>query len=260
MQSGTERDRQQDMPAEEEKEELLEGAAPLPNRDDSPEEVNHPEEKSKDLADEEQIEEEIVLDEVLAEEDEAPEPDSQTDLKDEVPEEIKTSGKEAGGPDASPRQGADRKGTFVFLRKKWVFTLGAGLLMVLGLGFSYGFLNGKQGKLSELNGLAEGQAKEERALVETVLKPFFVPQPEDSENNAVKLVISVQWSRGTLIAYRKNAIRVREEVYQYLLQAAGSGENFAEKKSGLASELDRVLQHALAIKNIRVRVNEIAPI
>jgi hypothetical protein len=248
------------MPAEEEKEELLEETAPLANRDDSPEEANHTEEKSKDLADEEQIEEEIVLDEVLAEEDEVPEPDSQEDLKEVPPEERITSGENAGGPDASPPKGADKKGSFVFLRKKWVLTLGAGLLVLLGLGFSYGFLSGRQGKLLESNGLTRGQAKEERALVETVLKPFFVPQPEDSENDVVKLVISVQWSRGTLIAYRKRAIRVRDEVYQYLLQTAGSGKNFSEKKADLAPELDRVLQHALAIKNIRVRVNEIVPI
>jgi hypothetical protein len=248
------------MIAEEEKEELLEDTASLPNREGSPEEVNHSEEKSKDLSDEEQIEEEIVLDEVLAEEDEVPEADSQKDLKEEQPEERITSGENAGGPDASPPKGADKKGSFVFLRKKWALILGAGLLVLLGLGFSYGFLSGRQGKLLESDGLTKGQAKEERTLVETMLKPFFVPQPEDSENDAVKLVISVQWSRGTLIAYRKRAIRVRDEVYQYLLQAAGSGKNFTEKKSDLASELEGVLQHALAIKKIRVRVNEIAPI
>ncbi len=248
------------MSPEEEKEELQEETAPLSNRDDSPEQVNPTEEKSEDLAGEGQIEEEIVLDEVLAEEDEAPEPDSQENLKEEEPEEDKAAGKGAGSPDAAPRKGPDKKGTFVFFRKKWAFTLSAGLLVLLILGIGYGFLSVRQGKLLDLNGLIGRQTKGGRALVETVLKPFFVPQPENSENAAVKLVVSVLWNSGTLITYRKEPVRVRDEVYQYLLQEAGSGKDFAKEKQSLASGLSTVLQHALAVKDIRVRVHDIAPI
>lgn len=248
------------MPSEEEKEELLEENEPLPNRDDSPEQVNPSEEKSEDLAGEGQIEEEIVLDEVLAEEDEAPESDSQGHLTEEEPEENKTAGEGAGNPDATSRKGLDKKGAFVFFQKKRVVTLGAGLLVLLILGVGYGFLSVGQGKFLDLNGLTGRQTKGGRALVETVLKPFFVPQPENSKNAAVKLIVSVQWSRGTLITYGKETVRVRDEVYQYLLQSAGSGKYSAEEKKSLASELARVLQHALAVKNIRVRVNHIAPI
>jgi len=243
------------MSPEEEKEELQEETAPLSNRDDSPEQVNPTEEKSEDLAGEGQIEEEIVLDEVLAEEDEAPEPDSQENLKEEEPEEDKAAGK-----GAAPRKGPDKKGTFVFFRKKWAFTLSAGLLVLLILGIGYGFLSVRQGKLLDLNGLIGRQTKGGRALVETVLKPFFVPQPENSENAAVKLVVSVLWNSGTLITYRKEPVRVRDEVYQYLLQEAGSGKDFAKEKQSLASGLSTVLQHALAVKDIRVRVHDIAPI
>jgi hypothetical protein len=235
-------------------------AVPAPKQSEFTEEAKNPEEQSKDTDAGEQIEEEVVLDEVLGEEEEASEPDGSREPAEEPLEETDTEEKGTGSPEASPEEGQNRKGMFALLRKKWVLVPAGGFFLMLGLAFGPRFFGGDHGKLLRLGSLLGGHAKENQGLVQSVLRPFFVPLPEDSGKLLVKLVISVRWSPEILVMYRKNQIRVRDEVYQYLLRTAGSGEKFDEEKSALVSELDRVFEHALAIRDIEVRVDEIAPI
>lgn len=197
--------------------------------------------------------EEIVLDEADAGEEKPPEPDKPA-LEEKTGREADVREEETGSDEQARKMGHRKKGVLALLGKKWAL-LSSGILF-LALGASFVFLGGNSGKNLNIASLFGGQGKEDQSEAQTVLKPFFIPLPEDSEEAAIKLVISVKWVPETETRYKRRPATVRNEVYRYLLQAAGSKRDMVKQKSALEPELNQVFQHALAVKNVEVRVDE----
>jgi hypothetical protein len=214
--------------------------------------VESTEENKEDAGDVEQVEE-VVLDQADAGEEKPPEPDTPTP-EEETAKENDVREEKTEGAEQAPKKEHKKMGTLALLRKKWVLLSAGGLFLAMGISFV--FFGGDSGKTLNVVSLLGGPGNEDQSDVQTVLQPFFIPLPEDSENAAIRLVISVKWGPETLTRYKRRAVMVRNEVYRYLLQAAGSKKDMVEQKSALASELKQVFQHALAVKNVEVRVAE----
>lgn len=197
--------------------------------------------------DAEQVEE-VVLDEPDPDEENPPEPEPSSSEGKTAREEGSTEEKSAGGKQ-------DRK---AFFRRKIVVMPALGLFIAMGCAVLFFSRNSEKGH--DLGALIYGQGKDAQSRVETVLKPFLVPLPADSEDVAVRLIIAVKWAPEILARYKNKPVPIRNDVYQHLLQVAGSKRDMVEEKGVLAKELKSVFQHALAVRDIEVRVQEISPV
>lgn len=212
------------------------------------------EKADEDIGDDDQVEEEVVLDEADPGEEKLPEPDTAAP-EEETAEETAREEKSGNGKQA-PEKGHGKKGVRALLRKKWVLLSGG--IVLLGLGISFVSLGGDRGKTLSLALFLGGQGKEDESLVQTVLKPFFIPLSEDAQNAAIMLVISAKWDAETLSRYKRKSVVIRDELYRYLVQAAKSGKDMVKQKSALAPGLNQVLRHALTAKRIEVRVDKVS--
>ena len=209
----------------------------------------------KETGDTGQVEQEVVLDEAESVDEELPEPDA-ADSEAAGTEDGDTEKEVTESSEQASKKGDGTGGVFAFLRKKWVlFSAGT---VFFALGISFLLLAGNRGEFLTVDSLLGGNGKDEQSAVQSVLDPFFIPLPENSENVAVKLVISVKWDPEILTRYKKRPVAVRNQVYRYLLQAAGSGKDMVKEKSALASELSQVFQHVLAVRDVKVRVDEVS--
>ncbi|RLB15041.1 MAG: hypothetical protein DRG82_12440 [Deltaproteobacteria bacterium] len=212
-------------------------------------------ESKEEIGDAWPVEEEVILDEAAPLDEEPPEPDA-ADSEAAGTEDGDTEKEVTESSEQASKKGDGTGGVFAFLRKKWVlFSAGT---VFFALGISFLLLAGNRGEFLTVDSLLGGNGKDEQSVVQSVLDPFFIPLPENSENAAVKLVISVKWDPEILTRYKKRPVAVRNQVYRYLLQAAGSGKDMVKEKSALASELSQVFQHVLAVRNVKVRVDEVS--
>ncbi len=97
-------------------------------------------------------------------------------------------------------------------------------------------------------------------MVDTGLQPFFVPLPAGSENVAIKLEIKVHWKSGTFEKYKERSAFVRDSMLTYFLGVAQSKDGFGVDRSRLESEIEKVLEHSLAVTNIKVSLDSVTPI
>jgi len=159
-------------------------------------------------------------------------------------------------PEGPPRRGVGR-----FLRNKWLLLSFAGVFSIL-LGFMLGYeslwdaTRGGQG--SEV--IRGESGKQEDGVVDTGLQPFFVPLPAGSENVAIKLEIKVLWKSGAFEKYKERSAFVRNSMLTYFLGVARSKEGFGVDRSRLESEIGKVLEHSLAVTNIKVSLDSVTPI
>ncbi|MFZ0451528.1 MAG: hypothetical protein WAL98_20000 [Desulfatiglandaceae bacterium] len=207
--------------------------------------------------------EDVPLDEAPVEEEPEGPPDSQevesdeevtaAPSDDEEPTDDNPSGEE---PEEQPRKSLNR-----LLRNKWLLLSFAGVFSgILGLLLGYGVPWNPQSGGKNPEGIHGGTGKQEGGLVQTGLQPFFVPLPEGSENIALKLDIKVRWESESLRKYKERPAFIRNSLLTYFLRAAKSKEGFEGNRSHLESEIGKVLEHSLAVKNIKVRLESVTPI
>jgi hypothetical protein len=211
------------------------------------------------------LEEEVVLEEVIL--DEVALDDEEPVAPETAPSEEKGQEKEHGEAEASngPAEGQDagaeeeqsgNQTPHAFLQRKKTFVWAAGtLLFIMGAALFF-FFQGNRTKEFSLEHFFSGADGNGQSSAKTVLKPFYVPLTGNTDHAALCLIVSVRWDPQTLARYREEQVRVRNEVYQFLLHAADSGEDMAKEKGALASKLSTVFQHALAAHHITVTVDE----
>jgi len=208
------------------------------------------------------LEEEVVLEEVILDDEPAPADGFSSEQKAEEEGHGEAGalnsaieGEDEGAEDENSRKQHAR----VLLQRKKTFVWAGTLLFVTGVALFFFFegyrtrSSGHEHFFSRADGKGNSSSK-------TVLKPFFIPLTGNSEHAALCLIVSVRWDSQTLARYREKKVRVRNEIYQFLLHAADSGEDLVKEKSVLESKLSTVFQHALAARNIAVNVDEASTI
>ncbi len=221
-----------------------------------PEEIQTEEEKEVEG-------EEVPLDEAPVEEEPEESPDSSTLESDEANDESSTEEDLTDdNPTGEEPEKPFRKGISRFLRKKWVLLSSAGVFagilgVMLGNGVSWDLPWGAQSSSKRIQGVA---GEKGNGLVDTGLQPFYLPLQEGSENIAIKLDIKVRWEAEALKKYRERPAFIRNSLLTYFLRVAKSKEGFEAQKSKLESEIGKVLEHSLAVKNIKVSLDSVTPI
>jgi hypothetical protein len=206
--------------------------------------------------------EDVSLDEAPVEGSSEESPDSSTFESDErhdassTEEDLTDDNPSAEKPEVPSRKVISR-----FFRNKWLLLSFAGIVsVVLGivLGYDLPWNPPWRGQASE--GIHGETGKRANGPVHTGLQPFFVPLPAGSENIAIKLDITVDWESGALQEYRERSAFVRNSLLSYFLRVAKSKEGFGVDRSRLESEIGEVLEHSLAVKNIKVTLDSVTPI
>jgi hypothetical protein len=207
--------------------------------------------------------EDVPLDEAPVENESQSPPDSR---EVEYDEEEAAAPSDGEGPRDDKPSGAKpkrhlRRGLRRFLLNKWLLIPFAGIISgVVGIMLGYDMPSNPQSGGQKSAGIHGEAAKQGKNLVDTGLQPFFVPLPEGSKNIAVKLVIKVRWESESLEKYKGNATVIRNNLLTYFLTAAKSKGGLEADRSRLESEIGKVLDDSLAVKDIKVSLESVTPI
>ena len=95
------------------------------------------------------------------------------------------------------------------------------------------------------------------SLKEESLSPFFIPLAYDQNRRMVRLDLSVIWSALAAVKYKKNELKIRDQMYNHLMsfiRDSGDSNNVSDL---LENSLKGILQNSLGIYNLEVKVREI---
>ena len=163
------------------------------------------------------------------------------------------------GGDGSQRKG--RTGIapkfFSFAGKaKWVVFLVAfplGVLIAIGVTVNPKYLKNEK----ERNPTSMRPVMSLDSLKEESLSPFFIPLTYDQNRRMVRLDLSVIWSALAAVKYKKNELKIRDQMYNHLMRfirESGDSNNVSDL---LENSLKGILQNSLGIYNLEVKVREI---
>ena len=101
--------------------------------------------------------------------------------------------------------------------------------------------------------------EETRAYSEEMprFSPFFIPLAYDQNRRMVRLDLSVIWSALAAVKYKKNELKIRDQMYNHLMRfirESGDSNNVSDL---LENSLKGILQNSLGIYNLEVKVREI---
>ena len=163
------------------------------------------------------------------------------------------------GGDGSQRKG--RTGIapkfFSFAGKaKWVVflvVLPLGVLIAIGVTVNPKYLKNEK----ERNPTSMRPVMSLDSLKEESLSPFFIPLTYDQNRRMVRLDLSVIWSALAAVKYKKNELKIRDQMYKHLMRfirESGDSNNVSDL---LENSLKGILQNSLGIYNLEVKVREI---
>lgn len=94
-------------------------------------------------------------------------------------------------------------------------------------------------------------------LQENDLSPFFIPAPDGSSRGAVRIDLSVIWDGVASVRYKANELRVRAEVYDYLVDIDGGITDPDELKTVMEEGMTGIFRTSLGTKDLAVRIKEL---
>jgi len=94
-------------------------------------------------------------------------------------------------------------------------------------------------------------------LQEEDLSPFFIPSPDGSSRGAVRVDLSVIWDGVASVRYKANELKVRAEVYDYLVGVDGEITDTDELKKMIEEGMTDIFRKSLAIKDLAIRIKEL---
>jgi len=146
---------------------------------------------------------------------------------------------------------------FSLARKaKWIIILvllPLGALIAIGVTVDFRYLKNEK----ERNSTSMRPVMSVDSLKEEGLSPFFIPLTYDQNRRMVRLDLSVIWSALAAVKYKKNELKIRDQMYNHLmlfLRDSGDSSNVSDL---LENSLKGILQNSLGIYNLEVKVREI---
>jgi hypothetical protein len=94
-------------------------------------------------------------------------------------------------------------------------------------------------------------------LQEESLLPFFIPPSSDLSRGAVRVDLTVIWEGLASVRYKSGELRIRAEVYEYLLEVAGKSEDLNAQKAVMEEEMSGIFKKALGVKDLAIRIKEL---
>jgi hypothetical protein len=94
-------------------------------------------------------------------------------------------------------------------------------------------------------------------LQEEGLSPFFIPPSADLSRGAVRIDLTVIWDGVALVRYKNNELRVRAEVYDYLIALAEKGEDLNLQKTVMEEGMSGIFRKSLGTKDLAIKIKEL---
>jgi hypothetical protein len=94
-------------------------------------------------------------------------------------------------------------------------------------------------------------------LMEENLSPFFIPPSSGSSRGAIRIDLSAIWDGLTSIRFRKNELRTRSRMYDYMMEVAEKNEDLHSIIPVLEEEMGRIVQESLSVRGLAIRIKEI---
>lgn len=141
-------------------------------------------------------------------------------------------------------------------KQKWVIVsiaLSLGALVAIGLTLAPGLA----GKEKTKTPAPAGSTIFPESLKEENLAPFFIPLSGDKNRRMVRVDLSAVWSALASIKYRKNEIRIRDQMFGHLRSLTREKKDLNASPDLLENRLEGVLRNSLGIYDLEVKVREI---
>jgi len=139
---------------------------------------------------------------------------------------------------------------------KWTVSaimLPIAVLTIVGLTLGFGW----PGKERIGPPIQRGDMILQEPLSEESLSPFFIPLSVDGNRKMVRVDLTVIWSVLASVKYRKNEIRIRDQMLHHLSSLTRENRDLTTGPDWLENDLRGILQASLGIYNLEVKVREI---
>jgi len=97
-------------------------------------------------------------------------------------------------------------------------------------------------------------------LQEQGLPPFFIPPSADLSRGAVRLDLTVIWDGVASVRYKNNELRVRAEIYDYLVALAERNGNLDSQKTVMEEGMSGIFRKSLGTKDLAIKIKELKTI
>lgn len=141
-------------------------------------------------------------------------------------------------------------------KAKWIIILvllPLGALIAIGVKVDSRYLKNEK----ERNSTSMRPVMSLDSLKEESLAPFFIPLIYDQNRRMVRLDLSVIWSALAAVKYKKNELKIRDQMYNHLMLFLGDSGDSHNVSDLLENSLKGILQNSLGIYNLEVKVREI---
>ena len=140
--------------------------------------------------------------------------------------------------------------------KKWILISLLGLILIfMGLGLKFGpkiynSMEGSQSFIPSIN-------IDDDNLSEEILSPFFIPLETGSSKGAIRIDLSVIWDGLASVRYKKKELRIRSNLYGFIIDLAEETEDLNNRISFLEAEIGRVFRDSLGVRDLAIKIKEI---
>jgi hypothetical protein len=94
-------------------------------------------------------------------------------------------------------------------------------------------------------------------LQEEGLSPFFIPPSADLSRGAARIDLTVIWDGVASVRYKNNELRVRAEVYDYLMAFAEKSEDLNSQKTVMEEGMSGIFRKSLGTKDLAIKIKEL---
>lgn len=94
-------------------------------------------------------------------------------------------------------------------------------------------------------------------LQEEVLSPFFIPPSPDLSKGAVRIDLTAIWDGVTSVRYKNNEVKIRAEVYNYLIDFDRGVEDPGALKTVIEEGIGEIFRRSLGTNEMAIRIKEL---
>ena len=152
-------------------------------------------------------------------------------------------------------------GRIFIVSRKWILLSVLGLFLAMaGIGvtfFAPDLLRRKEDAKQETK-LNFPLAKiNEDNLKEEGLSPFFIPPSTIPSRDAIRIDLSVIWDGLSSIRYKKKELRIRNDIFKYIIKVAEETDELNSRIPVMEEEIGKLLQESLGTGDLVIRIKEI---
>ena len=97
-------------------------------------------------------------------------------------------------------------------------------------------------------------------LQEESLSPFYIPPSIDLSRGAVRVDLTVIWDGVASVRFKTNELRIRSDVYDYLIKTAENTVDLNSQKAVMEEEMGGIFRKSLGVQDLAVRIKELKSI